>query len=258
MTRPLLSMRCLTALALISACGLWGCATDTGGQAVQVNPPDHSDVPPAVRTWTPADQHTWSHVQFPGKKNTHFKLTRHQARDGLQADAQSSASMLRQVVQVPAEHLGKVKFSWFVPELIAGADMRSREASDSPVRLVLAFEGDRSQFSARNAMLSELARALTGEEMPYATLMYVWSNQSPVETVIPNSRTDRIQKVVVESGPHKLNQWVGYERNIRADFEKAFGEKPGALVAIGLMTDTDNTRTETRAWYGDIQLIAPD
>lgn len=248
---------CRTALVLIGACGLWGCTTDAPRQTAQVHASGDPVVHPAVRTWTPADQHAWSHVQFPGKKNTHFKLTHHQARAGLQADARSSASMLRQVVQVPAAQLGTVKFSWFVPELIAGADMRSREASDSPVRLVLAFEGDRSQFSARNAMLSELARALTGEEMPYATLMYVWSNQSPVETVIPNSRTDRIQKVVVESGAHKLNQWIGYERNISADFEKAFGEKPGALIAIGLMTDSDNTRTETRAWYGDIQLIAP-
>ena len=54
-----------------------------------------------------------------------------------------------------------------------------RERGDSPVRLILAFEGDRSRFSAKNAMLSELTRALTGEDMPYATLMYVWSNHHP-------------------------------------------------------------------------------
>ena len=36
--------------------------------------------------------------------------------------------------------------------------------------------------------------------------------------------------------------------------EKAFGEAPGALIAIGLMTDTDNTRSQAQAWYGTIQL----
>ena len=245
-------------LLIVCTLMLWGCATDKGQQSAQVDAPVNPVIDPAVRRWTPADQQTWHAVHFPGKKQTQFKLTRHQERQGLQADAKSSVSMLRQTVHVPPEQLGTLKFSWHVPELIDGADMKLTTSSDSPVRLVLAFEGDRSQFSARNAMLSELARALTGEEMPYATLMYVWSNQYPVGSIIPNLRTDRIQKIVVESGPQKLKQWNSYERRIHADFEKAFGEKPGALIAIGVMTDSDNTRTETRAWYGDIQLIAPD
>jgi len=49
-----------------------------------------------------------------------------------------------------------------VPALIADADMAHRDADDSPVRVVLVFEGDRSKFSMKNAMLSELAQAMTG------------------------------------------------------------------------------------------------
>jgi len=105
-------------------------------------------------------------------------------------------------------------------------------------------------------MLSELTHALTGQPMPYATLMYVWCNQRPVGSVIQNPRTDRIRKVVVESGAGRLNQWINYERDIRADYEKAFGEPPRALIGIGIMTDSDNTRSHAQAWYGPIQLIA--
>ena len=71
-----------------------------------------------------------------------------------------------------------------------------------------------------------------------------------------NPRTDRIRKLVVQSGPARLNQWLDYERDIRADYEKAFGEAPGALLTIGIMTDTDNTRSSTTAWYGPVQLGA--
>jgi hypothetical protein len=138
--------------------------------------------------------------------------------------------------------------------LIEGADMAHRDSEDSPVRLVLAFDGDRSQFSPKNAMLSELTHALTGQPMPYATLMYVWCNKRPVNSIIQNPRTDRIQKVVVESGAGRLNQWINYERDIRADYEKAFGEPPGALIGIGIMTDSDNTRSQAQAWYGPISL----
>jgi len=160
------------------------------------------------------------------------------------------------VVRIEPEQLDSVRFSWKVPELIAGADMALREADDSPVRIVLAFEGDRSRLSPKNAMLSELSRALTGEEMPYATLMYVWCNKREPGSVIINPRTDRIRKLVVQTGPEKLNQWLDYKRNIREDYERAFGEAPGPLVGIGIMTDSDNMRSTARAWYGPVRLTA--
>ena len=104
-------------------------------------------------------------------------------------------------------------------------------------------------------MLSELMRTLTGEEMPYATLMYVWCNQRAPGSLINSPRTDRVRKLVVESGEAKLNQWLDYRRDIRADFEQAFEEPPGALVGIGIMSDSDNTQTTARAWYGPVRLV---
>jgi hypothetical protein len=109
-------------------------------------------------------------------------------------------------------------------------------------------------MSQRDHMLSELARTLTGEEMPYATLMYVWSNHHVPGTVLKNSRTKRIRKLVLESGPDRLNRWLDYERDIRADFVAAFGEEPGRLMAVGIMTDTDNTLASAQAWYGPVML----
>jgi len=216
--------------------------------------------PSAFMQWTAQEQAAWHEVQFPAKSPTLYALDTQAPPDGsgqrtaLKADAQESASMLRTSVRVEPAQLSQVSFSWLVPALIDKADMAQRDFDDSPVRLVLAFEGDRSTFSPKNAMLNELARLVTGEEMPYATLMYVWSNQRPVGSVIHNPRTDRIRKIVVESGTQGLEQWRNYERDIRADFEHAFGEAPGALVGIGVMTDSDNTRSNTVAWYGPIAL----
>ncbi len=199
---------------------------------------------------------TWQHYPLPGKAATKFSFVQMDGRDVVVASADASASMLRRPLRVEAADLGKIKFSWMVPHLIERADMAVRQADDSPVRVVLAFEGDRSRFSMKNAMLSELSLTITGEALPYATLMYVWCNTRPPGTVIINPRTDRVRKMVVESGSKGLSRWLNYDRNIRADFEKAFGEPPGALVGIGIMTDTDNTRTKTRAWYGPLNLTA--
>lgn len=196
----------------------------------------------------------WQHYPLPGKQATTYRYEWIDGRHAMQATAKMSASMLRQSVRVSPARLGVIRFSWKVPQLIAGADLALRETHDSPVRLALVFEGDRSRFSMKNAMLSELALALTGEALPYATLMYVWCNACPPGEVLSSPRTDRIREMPLESGPDHLGQWRNYERNIRADYEKAFGEAPGALLDVGLMTDTDNTRQKTTAWYGAVSL----
>lgn len=204
--------------------------------------------------WQPEDQLKWDLVKIPGKVTTQYSVVKLNQQNSLMANAMSSASMLRKDLRIEPEQLGQLSFSWQVKKLIENADMAQRDHDDSPVRLVLAFDGDRSLFSPKNAMLSELSHAVSGRPMPYATLMYVWCNQRPVGSVILNPRTDRIRKMVVETGGGRVGQWLSYERNIRADFEKAFGEPPGVLIGIGIMTDSDNTRSHAQAWYGAIHL----
>jgi len=217
-----------------------------------------TELPASAQTknliWQPQEQLAWDQVKLPGKRETQYSLVKLNGQNALNANAQSSASMLRKNIRIEPQSLDRLSFSWQVSELITAADMAKRDQDDSPVRLILAFDGDRKQFSMKNAMLSELSHVITGEPMPYATLMYVWCNQRAVNSVIENPRTDRIRKIVVESGSDRLNQWLMYERNIKLDFENAFGETPGPLVGIGLMTDSDNTQSHVQAWYGTIQL----
>lgn len=204
-------------------------------------------------------QENWALQHLPTKKHTVFTTQMEQALGGrsvrvIKAQAQSSASLLRRKVFVPPEQLSGLAFSWKTSQLLDNADMAVREQEDAVVRVILSFDGDRSRFSAKNRMLSELSLALTGEELPYATLMYVWCNKRQTGEIITNPRTDRIRKIVVESGPKNLGKWLDYERNIRADFIAAFGEEPGTLTGIALMTDTDNTQSRATAWYGPVRL----
>lgn len=236
---------------LAAAMGLCGCAITPQPSPVAVEGSPwaaQSGAAPAA-----AAAGSWHLYQLPGKTPTRFSYVHKNGRDALAVTASASASMLRQKLRIEPQDLGQLRFSWMVPELIAHADLAVRDRADSPVRVILAFEGDRNRLSARNAMLSDLAMSLTGEPMPYATLIYVWCNRRSPGAVITSPRTDRVRKLVVESGPGNLNRWLDYERDIRADYQMAFGEPPGALVGVAIMTDTDNTRTAARAWYGPLQ-----
>lgn len=241
-------------LACIAAI-LAGCASSPPpSQPIADTPWAEASRVAAVR---PLPQAGWEHVALPGKTRVRFIPVRDDGRPALEATAVSAASIVRKRVRIEPQDLGRLRFSWKVPQLIEAADLATREADDAPVRIILAFDGDRSRLSARDAMLSELLRTLTGEEMPYATLMYVWCNKRAPGSVVRSPRTDRVRKLVLESGPGRLHRWLDYERDVRADFEKAFGEPPGALVGIALMTDSDNTRSTATALYGPVRHVSP-
>ena len=84
--------------------------------------------------------------------------------------------------------------------------------------------------------------------------MYVWDATAPVGTVIINPRSDRIRKIVLDSGPQELRRWREHRRDLAADYRLAFGAEPGALSAIAVMTDSDNTGSSARSWYGAVHL----
>ena len=164
--RTLMVIGCLS---LLAACA--GMETSTPAASQDVNWASASPVNSHSSSLANPQTVKWQHCAFPGKKSTRYQAVRLDGRDAVFGESDSAASMLRQNLRVEASDLGKLGFSWKVPKMIAGADMTQRDSDDSPVRVLLAFEGDRSKFSVKNAMLSELALALTGEPMPYATLM---------------------------------------------------------------------------------------
>jgi Protein of unknown function (DUF3047) len=196
----------------------------------------------------------WHEVRLPGKEPTRYAWEHKDGREALAATSERSASMWRRhVSRTPAE-LADVSFSWWVQDLVAEASVAEVAREDSPARVLFAFDGDHGRLPARTRAMFELAQALTGERPPYATLMYVWDATLPVGSVIVNPRSDRVRKIVVDSGPAKLRQWRNHRRNLAADFRLAFGEEPGQLAAVGLMTDSDNTRSQAQSWYGPVLL----
>jgi hypothetical protein len=191
------------------------------------------------------------------KTPTEYRLARDPVTQEivLHATADAAASGLRQRLDVDSSAWPVVRWRWRVLDLIVGADNQDRYAEDSPVRLMLFFDGDKSALPIKEQMMMETARLLTGEELPYATLMYIWENRFPVGTVLPNSFTAQVKLFVAGSGPDvRLGQWKDFERNYVEDYRRAFGASPGRLIGVGIMTDTDNTGERIEAFYGDIEL----
>lgn len=186
------------------------------------------------------------------KRPTSYRLVSREGKTVIRAEARSSASGLIHPLLLNPGTYPRLQWRWKVDELIAKADNTQKHLEDAPARLVVSFDGDMGKLTPQDRMLFDNVRILTGQQMPYATLMYIWGNRSPRETVIINKHTSRVRMIVVESGRDKLGSWQEVTRNVIEDYRRAFGEEPGRISAVGIMTDTDNTGGNAQAYYGDI------
>ena len=191
----------------------------------------------------------------PFKKNTVYRLENYQGKTVLSASSKTSASGLAVKLRPRQAANLLLQWEWKALNPIINADNADSYADDAPLRILVAFDGNKSKLPLKEKMTFEMANLISGQEMPYATLMYIWSGKSPVGTIITNAHTSRIKMIVVDSGWDNLGQWHKHQRDLAADYKKAYGEAPGEVIGIALLTDTDNTKSETRAFYGDIELI---
>lgn len=192
-----------------------------------------------------------------GKRPTEYRLVNGAAGTVLEAIAEQAASGLYRRIRIDPHQQPLLEWSWRIDELMPGTDKRVASREDSVARLVVSFHGDPERLDFQQRATLRLARAFAGEPLPYAMLIYVWSNKIPVETALPSPQLERIRMIVVESGAARLGQWIEYRRNVLEDYRRAFGEDPGDIVAVGVLTDSDNTQQSARALYGDITLRAP-
>lgn len=249
--------RCISRVGLLA--GLLALTACVG--PMPANPSEHSDID--ASPWAQAHQlpeptagAVWRHQVIGTRPASVYTPGRHAGRHALKAESDRGDSLMHLPLAAEGNALGTLRFSWFVDALNLESDLNDGPLDDAVARVILQFGGDRTTFSARDNMMSDLLQTLTGEPLPYATLVYVWDHRYPVGTILPHRRTQRIKTMVIESGPARLGRWVDMERDVRADYIKAFGKAPQRLKGVALMTDANNTRQPTKAWYGPLVLQA--
>lgn len=200
-------------------------------------------------------QQDWTHLPLSKFKNdTLYSIELQDGHQVLRAEADDSASLYAIKFNAPSTEASALKWRWKTDALIAGADNRDQKREDAPLRVLLSFDGDRSSLSETEQFRIKMSKAISGAELPFATLMYIWSEQVALETVISSAHTSQIKMLVVASGKSGLGQWHAMQRHIVNDYRRAFGAEPGRITGVSVMTDTDNTGKKALGWYADLSL----
>lgn len=193
-----------------------------------------------------------------GDHPTAYRVVELEGAAVLEAVAEEGGSALHRKIRIDPHRHPLIEWRWRVPPREPDASPFSEAARASAMaRVSIAFHGDSQKLDLADRAHLRLAKALTPNGLPYATLVYVWLYNVPAGTVLLSPYSDRVRLLVVESGGERIGRWVNVRRNVLEDYRRAFGEDPGDIVAVGLMTDSGDDGSARRAFYGDITFRGP-
>ena len=237
----------------------WKPASALLAMACAISPAFSQSLSPLV----PADgsaASTWRFVGFPKSKAdipaTRFELAEVQGERAIKVSTRASYGTW--VHDLPKADPGRLQWRWRLDQPLTGgkvvADILTKAGDDAALKVCVMFDHplDRVPFAQRT--LLRIARSISGEDLPAATLCYVWDSVYPAGLQGANPYTQRVRFITLQGKGAPLAQWQTETRDVAADFAKMFSDElpAGAVVpkvrAVLVGADSDNTAAESVGW----------
>jgi len=174
----------------------------------------------------------WTLKEFAG--HAAIELVRSDGRLAARLHSEHASFAIHRDVVVELREFPYLSWTWKVTRLPAGGDVREAARDDQAAQLYVIFPRWPSPRTASDV------------------IGYVWDSRAPTGTRIKHPRADNVRIVVVESGPARLGEWRTYERNVAADYTALFGRQPPRVGKVAVMVDSNDTRGEAEALFGDL------
>lgn len=208
----------------------------------------------------------WRVVGFP-KSQREIPLTRFEPGEadgvrGVQVLADRSYGTLSHALAGGAT--GELRWRWRLDAPLSGGsaapDILTKAGDDAALKVCAMFDHplDRVPFIERQVL--RLARNVSGEALPAATVCYVWDSVHPAATTADNPYSRRVRFIVLQGREAPLSRWVEERRNPAEDFRRLFadelpaGSPVPALNQVVVGADADNTGSRSAGWVADVRL----
>lgn len=214
-----------------------------------------SDLTPLANSASSIPPSPWHIVGLPekyAKPVTQFDITPLDGKRVLRVRADKSYGNLVHPWNGPAS---SISFKWRLDTPLLRANIKTKAGEDIALKVCLSFDLPADKIPAAERLLFKIAQLASPEPLPTATLCYVWDHSLPVDTGVPSPYTNRLHYIVLDSGETQLKTWHEHQRNVSADFLKAFGKEVSttpAVTAIIIGADSDNTGDSSLGYVADI------
>lgn len=202
-----------------------------------------------------SDARLLRHEPFGRKKEAVYE--RDQKEDGtpiIRASSSEAISSVTSPLRANPFDFSFVEWEWKIDEVIESAKLGEKDGDDFVARIYITFDYPVSDLPFGQRIKYRFFKTFTSFDIPLRSLNYVWANEAEIGTIEENPFTSWVKYIVVNSGNDKAGEWVSVKRNILDDYRDAFDEDPREITGITIMTDSDNTKSTTLAWFGKIIL----
>ena len=130
----------------------------------------------------------------------------------------------------------KIRWRWKIDKILQKGQAGQKAGDDYPARIYIIFD----------SWLPNYARSIN----------YIWASHAEPEALVVSPYYSRSVMLAVKSGDADVGRWVEEERNLFADYQRAFGDKIPLIRAVAIMTDGDDTGESSTAWYDWLEFVA--
>jgi hypothetical protein len=149
-----------------------------------------------------------------------------------------------------------LRWSWRLEAANPAVDLARKAGDDAAAKVCLAFDLPLQQVPFMERQLLRVARSQTGENLPAATLCWVWGHAEPSGALIENPYSRRVRVIVLRNRDDAMNRWFDEERDVAADWARAFGDESAELPPLQAAivgADADNTGGRSVAYVAGLR-----
>jgi hypothetical protein len=230
-------------------------------QAQQVDTPSTPSAPqdrPVLASPLPEIQ-GWRFVGVPKQPPTRFARVESDGAPALRIETSASYGNLVHDFAAPVAP-GVLAWQWRVDAANAAADLAQRDGDDTNIKVCALFDMPIERVPFVERQLLRLARSVSGEPLPAATVCYVWDPKRTADSALSNAYSPRVRYLVLRGDEAPLMQWVGEQRDLATDFRRLFGHESAQvpmLAALAVGADADNTRGRSVALLRGLRWAGP-
>jgi Protein of unknown function (DUF3047) len=197
----------------------------------------------------------WRALNFPKiQKHTTYVAVQIDGMTAWKAQADCSASaMYLPAGDVDLQRTPRLRWQWRVDQAFEAPAPRHRSGDDFAARVYVMFRFDADHASWWQRAQHALAAAIYGDEIPGNAIDYVWTRREPRGASWDNPFTSAAKMESLGAG--SIGQWATETVDVVADYRKLFGYEPPPLLAVAVMTDTDNSCRQAVAYYADFRFL---
>ena len=167
------------------------------------------------------------------KAKTIYTIGKNDIGNYLKSVADNSASGLGKEIKIDLKITPFINITWKVEKDLSGINEQSKKGHDYAARVFVIKKTGATPLSNR-------------------AINYVFSSNLDIDHNNPSPYTKKSIDYVLSTTKINLNEWVTVKANVKEHFKKLHGLDVNELNGVALMSDTDNSKRKSVAYFQNI------